>query len=299
MGEVINYGDLVKRNYYSWTNLNRATVNYDFDFESFYDDLLNKLYEHNLFYDDYANADTEVFFTVIEEDDPPCFIDGEDSCYNPHTFRFLVYNEKYDNENIFYHLFKEHKIKDPNIVEQISIGPWKTPKIDLEPLRNCTNLTCLEIDYNIELNNIEYIPTKNIRRLKLKVSGPIDRYIEHIQKMKELKSLSLRVVDESAQIDLTPITTTNTKIEILSISTNDKKVNIKSLYKLKNLNRTLLVNIHDIDFHSLYKLEKLERLDILSNEEIDTTKLLPLLDRDVSVFINGKYQYPIRGPKLN
>jgi len=261
MGRIINYGRLVKRNYYPWTNLDRVTAEYDFDFESFYDDLLNKLYEHNLFYDDYANAETEVFFTVIEDDDPPCFIDGEDSCYNPHTFRFLAYNEKYDNEKILYHLFKEHKIKDSNIVEEIILpDSWKTPKIDLKPLRNCTNLTRFEISDNIELLNREYIPTKNMRKLRLKISGSFDSYIEHIQKMKKLKSLSLGLVDESDQIDLTPIITTNTKIEELGISTNDKKVNIKQLYKLKNLEDLFLHEIHNIDFHSLYKFEKLKLL---------------------------------------
>lgn len=287
MGEIINYGKLIKRNYYPWTNLDRATIEYsDWDFEGLYEDLLNKLYDHNLFYDDYAhNRETEVFFTVKEDDDTPCFTDGDDNCYNPHTLRFLVYNEKYDNENILYHLFKEHKIKDPNIVEKISIGPWKTLNIDLEPLKNCTNLTCLEIDFNIELINKEYIPTKNIRELKFKVSRPIDSYIKLIQEMKELKSLSLHVVDETAQIDLTPITTTNTKLRILEISTNGKKVNIKPLYKLKNLEVIALYNIHNIDFHSLYRLEKLENLVITSYEDIDRNELLPLLDKDVSVHV--------------
>lgn len=299
MGEIINYGKIVKRNYYPWTNLDRATVEHDFDFESFYDDLLNKLYEHNLFYNDYADADTEVFFTVKEDDDKPCFTDGEKSCYNPHTFKFLVYTKKHDNEKILYYLFKEHKIKEPNIVEEITLRSWKTPKMDLEPLKNCTNLTSFEINPSIDLIDIEYIPTKNIRILSFWSSRPFYSYIEHIQKMKKLKSLSLHVLDETAQIDLTPITTTNTKIEKLCISTNYKKVNIKTLYKLKNLEEIYLNALHDIDFHSLYKLEKLEQLYIRSNEEIDSTKLLPLFNKDVAVNINGKYQNPIRGPILN
>ncbi len=286
-------GNIVKRNYYPSTDFSNVWISCegykDISDELLYslsDDLQEKLSSHNLFHVDYQDLTAK--FTHGEDDNIYCFTDGKNECHEPHTWIPLIYNKKHDNENLLSHLFREHKIKDSSIVEEIQLYSLKTPKINLEHLKNCTNLSVLEI-YDIDLIDIELIPTKNIRTLSFQSSRPLDSYIKHIHEMKKLTYLSLSFVNDSSLIDLTPITTTNQKIEYLGISTNYKKINIKNLYKLKNLWMVVLNRILDIDFHSLYKLEKLEKLVIYTNEEIDDNKLLPLFDKDVDITLNNKY----------
>ncbi len=281
---IHDIGLIVKRNY-PRTEIGNVYIDCEGHDSDLSDDLMEKLNSHNLFNYDYKDIETD--FTDVENENRCCFTDGKNECHEPHSTILLRYNKKYDNENILYHLFKELKINEPSIVEEIELRSLETPKINLEHLKNCTNLTCLEI-YNIDLIDIELIPTKNIRKLSFQSSRPLDSYIKHIHEMKELTYLSLGFVNNSSLIDLTPITTTNQKIEYLGISTNYKKINIKKLYKLKNLWMIQLIRIHDIDFHSLYKLEKLEKLVIYSNEEIDDNKLLPLFDKDIDVTLNNK-----------
>lgn len=287
-GAIPYIGSIVKRNYYPWTEFRDIIiVNEEDDGERIHDDLLEKLYSHNLFYVDYK-SNTE--FKQIE-DTNTSYLEEDYRIYEPHTSISLLHNKKHDNENILDHLFKEHKINDPNIIEEIELHFLETPKINLEHLKNCSNLTSLKIQGNrnlFDIDNIEYIPTKNMRELRLKISGTFDSYIKHIQKMKELDELSLSFY-VSDQIDLTPITTSNTKINSLYISANynKEKVNIKQLYKLKNLEHLFLYKMHNIDFHSLSNLEKLSLLWIETNEEIETNKFLPLFHTDVEIVLNN------------
>lgn len=277
-------GYLTKRNY-PWVDIDNVYIYCEGYNDSLSVDLMEKLDSHNLFYYDYKGMET--YFIDEENENRNCFTDGDREYHEPHSTISLLYNKKYDDENILSHLFKEHKIEDHSTVEEIQIHSLKTSKINLKHLKNCTNLTCLLIS-DFDLIDIELIPTRNIRELSFRSSRPLSSYIKHIHEMKELVHLSLSIMDETPLIDLTLITTANQKIEYLGISTNYKKINIKKLYKLKNLEMVVFSNIHDIDFHSLYKLEKLKQLVIYSNEEIDNNKLLPLFDKDVYITINNK-----------